>query len=113
MRDSPMKAIRRPSAKSDLEYYATFLARESGIDLANRFLASAERTIDKLASIPGMGARFELDNPALDGLRYFPIDGFPNHLLFYLWPSADEIVIVRIIHGARNLKRQLNRGDDG
>lgn len=107
-----MKVIRRPSAITDLDRYVAFFARESGIDLAVRFLESAERTIEKLSRMPGMGSRFENENPALAELRVVPIDRFPNHLLFYIWPTDDEIVIVRVIHGSRNLNRQLNRVDD-
>ncbi len=108
-----MKITKRDQADLDINGHLAHLTRKSGTDLAVRFLMSFERTIDNIARMPGIGSPYEVDVASLNGLRCIPIDGFPNHLLFYLWPSADEIVIVRIIHGARNLERQLNRFDDG
>ncbi len=102
-----MNVIRHPQAKADLDHYAAFFTRQSGISLANRFLEAAEKTIADLAGMPGMGSPFTVDNSSLNGIRQFPIAGFPNHLIFYLWPSADEIVLVRVMNASRNLARHL------
>jgi plasmid stabilization system protein ParE len=35
-----------------------------------------------------------------------PSGGFKNYLIFYL-PAANEIEVVRVLHGARNLRKAL------
>ncbi len=61
----------------------------------------AEATFRRLATMPGLGERFEVDNPALRGLRRAPISGFRNHIIYYQTPD-DAIVVVRVIHAARD-----------
>ncbi|MBX3400616.1 MAG: type II toxin-antitoxin system RelE/ParE family toxin [Gemmataceae bacterium] len=102
-----MTVVRRPQAKADLDHYAGYFTRQSGIALATRFLEAAERTFADLASLPGMGSPYPVDNPSLNGLRAFPVDGFPNHFIFYLWPSAHDIEIIRVMNASRNLAQHL------
>ncbi|MBZ5573491.1 MAG: hypothetical protein LAO09_16610 [Acidobacteriia bacterium] len=37
-------------------------------------------------------------------MRRTPISNFPKHLLFYRF-QAEEIFILRVVHGARDLER--------
>jgi hypothetical protein len=39
----------------------------------------------------------------LGGARRVPVAGFPKHLVFYQ-SYPDEIVVLRIVHGARDLE---------
>ena len=104
-----MNILKRPRAENDLDHYAAYFTRSSGIALAVRFLEAAERTIDNIARLPGIGSPFPVDNPDLAGLRALPIAGFPNHIIFYLWPSDEEIVIIRVMNAARHVERQLEK----
>jgi toxin ParE1/3/4 len=57
-----------------------------------------------------MGNPREFRDPALTGMRSWPIRGFGNHLVFYR-PTDDGIEILRVLHGARDLRRVFN-GDE-
>lgn len=90
---------------TDLIEHALFIAREHP-QAAHRFVDAAEGAIRKLADMPNMGAIRESSDPALAGLRQWPIKGFRNFLIIYT-PLRDGIVVVRIIHGARDVDRAI------
>jgi plasmid stabilization system protein ParE len=67
------RAIHRSqTARQDLVHAFRYYAREAGFRVAQRFFAQAEATFTRLASMPGMGAGYEHDHPALAGLRFAP-----------------------------------------
>ena len=45
-------------------------------------------------------------------MRMWTVPGFPKYLVFYR-ASADELHILRIIHGARDIERIFNKVGDG
>jgi toxin ParE1/3/4 len=96
-----MSVHRRPQARQDIIDLADYLDQISQ-NLADRFLDGVEQTITSLEGMPGMGAPLHLNNPGLQGLRHHPVQGFPNHVIFYL-PTDDGIDVVRILHGARDV----------
>jgi toxin ParE1/3/4 len=65
-----------------------------------------ERTLEGLAEVPGKGARREFDNPRLKEVRSWAIDGFPNHLIFYVYDDA-ALTVIAVVHGARDLPKVL------
>lgn len=90
---------------SDIIEHALFIAREQP-DAARRFVDAAEEAIGKLATMPQMGAVRESADPTLAGLRQWPIKRFRNFLIIYR-PLRDGIVVVRILHGARDVDRAI------
>ena len=70
-----------------------------GRGIADRFLDNAEKSFNLLAGQPQIGAPLTLKDQRLAGLRKWRIDGFDNHLIFYL-PRPDGVAIVRVLHGA-------------
>jgi toxin ParE1/3/4 len=52
--------------------------------------------------MPGMGAHYDHDHPALAELPYFTVSRFPKYLIFYRAVS-DGIQVVRVLHGARDM----------
>ncbi len=97
------RAIRRGrAARQDLLEIFRYLARESGLRVAERFFAQSEATFARLASMPGLGTRYAHDHPALAELRFFPVSRFRRYLVFYR-TVADGIQIVRVLHGSRDL----------
>lgn len=66
------------------------------------FLDAAYATARRLASAAGIGTRYNPEIPALADLRFFPITGFKNDLVFYR-STADTLEIVRVLHGARDI----------
>jgi toxin ParE1/3/4 len=97
------RAIKRRTALDDLEASGRFIGQDS-ISAELRFYENAELTFKQLAEMPGLGRmRTDLRGAVMAGLRSFPIKGFGKWLVFYL-PICDGIEVVRVLHGARNLK---------
>lgn len=101
----PNRADIRPRARLDVIELAVFIGRDSTL-AAHRFLDAAEATFQFLAESPGSGAVYPTNNERLRGLRVFRVQGFPNHLAFYL-EHDQEVEVVRVLHGARDLNAVL------
>jgi len=96
------RVMKRPRAIQDLDDAAAYIQERSGPDRAIRFLRAADSTFAMLVGMPGMGTRYEPDEPLFADLRYFPITRHPNHLVFYR-PFTDGIEVLRVLHGARDI----------
>ena len=96
------RVVVRSVARADLEHYFWFIW-ESSPDAASRFLTAANTTFDRIAAWPGMGRPRERADISHLGIRSFPIDGFPNHLVFYRVPDDESVRILRVRHGAMDL----------
>jgi plasmid stabilization system protein ParE len=55
-----------------------------------------------LATAPEAGAPKRIENPALAGLRSWPIKGFDAFCVYYL-TQLGEVAIVRVLHGKRDI----------
>lgn len=112
------RIVRRLAARRDLVDAYRYYAREAGQAVADRFLAQAEATFTRLASVPGLGAPFEHDHPALAGVRYVPLSRFKSYVVFYR-PIAGGLEVLRVLHGARDIHSILaddfagDAGDSG
>jgi toxin ParE1/3/4 len=69
---------------------------------AHRFLTAIHEDCQKLADMPGMGARRDFELPELHQMRSWPVGGFENWLIFYV-PTETGIHALRVVHGARDL----------
>jgi toxin ParE1/3/4 len=58
--------------------------------------------------MPKMGRLKMLHNPALKGLRVWPVQGFEEILIFYQ-VSNELLRVIRILHGKRDVTRILER----
>lgn len=96
----------RGAVRRDLIDHYAYLAENAGIPTAERFLNNAEASFAALAAQPKMGAPLALSNPTLVGLRKWQVQDFANHLIFYL-PRRDGVLIVRVLHAARDWWRLL------
>ena len=96
-----------PKANEDLDDYFAYIA-ENNPSAALRFFDAARQTFAKLATMPGLGSPYLVQNPRLQGLRKLAIGDFENYLIFYQ-SSQERVDILRIIHGARDIKTILER----
>ncbi len=72
------------------------------MNASDRFLRNIQKAFHKIAAMPGIGSPRDFENPELEGLRMFPVPGFPKVGIYYL--TTDESVeIVRVLHGARDI----------
>lgn len=95
-----IRKLRR--ARLDLVDFFYYFVSKGSIPTARRFLSQAEATFQRLASMPGIGTRYEPHEPLYADLRYFPISRFRDYLVFYR-PVPGGIEMFRVLHGARDL----------
>ena len=71
--------------------------------VATRWEKSVTSALLRIAGSPRSGVlcRFQADE--LREVRRSPVAGFPKHLVFYQ-VYDDKIVILRVVHGARDLE---------
>jgi toxin ParE1/3/4 len=95
-----MPIVRKyPRAEADLIAIWRHIAEESP-RRADRLLDRLDETFSRLADLPYLGkARPDL----APGLRMFPVR---EYLIFYR-PIEDGIDIVRVLHGRRNISRDV------
>jgi toxin ParE1/3/4 len=93
--------IRSAASDEDVYEIAAFISRDS-LAAALKLIDSFDRKLRLLAEFPHIGAIREDLAPSL---RSFPVG---NYLIFYR-PVADGIEVVRILHGARELRRIFKR----
>jgi toxin ParE1/3/4 len=98
-----VNVVLQPAAQRDLEEITDFLDQRS-LQVAIRFTFKASETFDKLLSMPGLGSLLEIPNPALLGVRAWPIRGFKNYIVFYRARDYG-IEILRVLHGARDIEK--------
>ncbi|WP_197456104.1 type II toxin-antitoxin system RelE/ParE family toxin [Stieleria neptunia] len=91
----------QPLAQDDLRRQAEFIAKDSLV-AALRLLDAAEVTYDFLAETPLAGSVCQFTSVQAIDLRIWRINGFPNQLILYR-VSDSEILIVRVLHAARDL----------
>ena len=90
-------------AADDRITIAEYIARNTSVEMAHKFLHAVEAAYSDIADMPGIGSLRAYKNPRLSGLRMLPLRRFPNHLIFYL-ATDSSVDIVRVVHGARNLE---------
>ena len=93
-------------AAADIVEQADWYAAQSGETLAKRWEKAVTAAMLRAVSRPASGARCRFRSPELRGVRRTTISGFPKHLLFYRVDEG-EILVLRVVHGARDLERLL------
>jgi toxin ParE1/3/4 len=101
-----MRLFKRAAALFDLDAHAEIVQKQ-GAALALRFLDAADETMKQLARGPMLAGLWESDDPALKGIRVWPIRGFKNHLIFYR-VQKDRLEIVRVLHAAQDIEKALH-----
>ncbi len=67
-----------------------------------RLVTAVETDYQRLADMPGMGAKRDEFKRRFPGLRSWPVSGFRNYLIFYQ-VVENGIEGVRVLHEAQNL----------
>jgi toxin ParE1/3/4 len=104
-----VKAVIRPRAQDDiLRQFRWYLVDQDAPDAAFRFVEAVEASVEQLLRMPNMGAPRELRNPALKGLRLWPVKDFDEFFIFYV-VAGDTVRVIRILHGKRDVDRILKK----
>ena len=88
--------VLQPRAKADLSDIWQFIAEDSD-DQADAFIDLIDQKFQLLAQQSGLGRRRE---ELAEGLRSFPVG---RYVIFYL-AIPGGVQIVRVLHGARDIK---------
>jgi len=91
-----------PQADRDIDELFSYLAQDS-LDAAVRFLTGVQEAFELLSAMPEIGSLQHFDNPALRGLRAWPVKDFEKHLIFYR-VTPRRIEIIRVLHASRDLE---------
>lgn len=96
------------AAVSILEQSDYYL-QASDSPLAQRWETAVDNAVHSLLDWPERGTLCRFRSPALADLRWISISGFPKHMVFYRYlPLEDALLIVQVLHGARNLETILD-----
>jgi len=95
--------VAEAAARSILEqadYYRDALDN----DLAIRWETAVDEVVHSLLRMPERGTPCRFKSPELAGLRWVFVAGFPKHMVFYRYLNHEQaILIVQVLHGARNI----------
>ena len=99
-----------PFVEGELLAIWEFIARDNA-DAAGRVVDAAFQTFEALAATPEMGVKRKFKNPRLSDVRFFPVSGFENYLIFYR-PMADGVQVLRVLHGKRDVQTLLEENPE-
>lgn len=99
----PRHIVLTDAAVNDILEQANWYEEQSGLKLARRWEQAMTSVLLRLATTPAAGAPCTFQADELRGVRRMSVPRFPKHLMFYRLETQD-IVILRIVHGARDLE---------
>jgi len=99
----PRHIVLSDAAVNDVLEQAAWYQEQSGPKLARRWEQAVTSTLLRIAATPAAGAPCTFKAADLRGVRRIAVPRFPKHLVFYRVRSQ-ELIILRIVHGARDLE---------
>ena len=94
-----LRIVQSLRAKGDIrDCYIHIGLREGGA--AERFFDAVDRTFARLAEQPDIGSTRLWRNPALRGIRAWPVVGFNQFIVYYRRHSGKSLWIARVLHGS-------------
>lgn len=107
-----MKASFQPAACEDiLRQYRYYVVEKDFALIGQRFPDAVQAGVETLCRTPELGAQKHLENPLLEGLRSWPISGFPSMRIYYIY-TEKNLRIVRVLHGKRDINLLLEEQGD-
>ncbi|HIG30983.1 MAG TPA: type II toxin-antitoxin system RelE/ParE family toxin [Verrucomicrobiales bacterium] len=91
--------------EKDLPQIYAFIAGDNP-DAAVRVLDAIDKTFELIGHSPYIGPLYSIEIPVLGGLRMIPVLGYPRYLVFY-HPVVDEVRILYVFHGMRNISERI------
>jgi toxin ParE1/3/4 len=98
--------IRSPESHDDVVAVIQYYLAQHTPATATRFAMAVEATLELLALFPESGPAWESADPAMQGVRFQNVRGFPNYLIFYRM-IEQGLYVMRIVDGRRDLTRVL------
>jgi toxin ParE1/3/4 len=92
----------RARARQDILELVSYVAVDNPGAAAALYEAYERILATALATTPGIGRPYASRHTRLKGVRAIPIGRFRNHLIFYR-RMGEEVEVLRVLHGARDL----------
>jgi toxin ParE1/3/4 len=92
------------TAATDIVEQADWYESQSGKLLAARWESAVTASVLRIVKTPEAGTPCIFRSSELRDVRRTTITGFPKHLIFYRFHEG-QVLILRVIHGARDLER--------
>jgi toxin ParE1/3/4 len=105
-----VKLFIQASAEQDIHRQVEWYGEKGLPDIARRFYAAVLDAIDALAAMPGAGSLKPTSNALLAGLRSWPVKEFDAFRVYYLLRD-DVLIVVRVLHGKRDIGTILEAED--
>jgi toxin ParE1/3/4 len=96
----------RDAAVSDILEQAEWYEEQADLALSARWERAVASVLIRLAQRPHCGTLCRFTSDSLRGIRRIPVKGFSKHLIFYR-VEKNDVMILRVIHGARDLESLL------
>ncbi len=106
------KLIIRDRATQDLRQQANYILGNGNVVAAEHFLQSAEATFAQILTVPRIGKSVDFGLDHMGEVRQWRIKNFQDYLVFYR-VEDEQIEILRVLHGARDLADILSTPDTG
>ncbi len=102
-------AIWRKAAQRDAAEAAYRYAMQGGLALGERFLAAVETAVGHVSRHPASGSLGHATALKLEGLRFWPVHGFP-YLVFYI-EHETQVDVWRVLHAQRDVPAWMGEGE--
>jgi toxin ParE1/3/4 len=107
-----LEIVESDGAVADLDEIADYIVSNGNPAGAERVLRAVRSAYSRLAANPGIGSPRDYGLAEFRGLRMLPVPRYPVYLIFYHATDTD-LIIRRVIHGARDIERVLGADDSG
>ena len=94
----------------DIDVVLGYLGDIAGVDVVRRFASAVESTRNHIRHFPSSGSLHYSEAANIDNLRMFPVSRYRDYLLFYI-DGSEEVVLVRLLHGNRDVGIELDSVD--
>lgn len=105
-----MKLFIQSSAEQDILRQIEWYSEQGLPDVARRFGIAVRFSVEALLKAPFAGSSRSTSNPQLADLRTWPVAGFDAFRVYYI-ARADDVQIVRILHGRRDVDAIVEEQD--
>ncbi|MEK7794776.1 MAG: type II toxin-antitoxin system RelE/ParE family toxin [Candidatus Hydrogenedentota bacterium] len=101
----PLRIRITPAALDEIDGITRYIGSLNA-EAASRFYDAIDSALQTLADAPRIGSVRRFRNRRIGELRMWPIQEFPDRLIFYR-VSEDVLEIVHVLHSAQDYRRQL------
>jgi plasmid stabilization system protein ParE len=105
MSNPPLPVVYGPDARLDTVMRAAYLARHSGLHIADRFIAAIAHMLELVTQAPQAGRVFVSTTVQSPQLRYLHVPGAFHRTVVFYTITASEIRVERVLHSAQGPPR--------